>query len=64
MDKILRKPDVVALVGVTERALRDWEKAGTFPKRFLLHPEGRSVGWLESEIKEWLVQRAASRAAA
>ena len=61
VDRVLRKPDVVALVGVTERAIRDWEVAGKFPKRFKLDPDGRSVGWLESEVQEWLRQRAASR---
>jgi len=32
------------------------EKAGQFPRRVKLTPNGR-VGWLESEIQEWLHSR-------
>lgn len=61
MDRILRKPDIEAVTGFTERGLRDMEREGRFPKRFKLNPDGRAVGWLESEVQDWLRQRAASR---
>jgi prophage regulatory protein len=32
------------------------EKAGQFPRRIKLTPNGR-VGWLESEIHDWLRSR-------
>lgn len=35
------------------------EKAGTFPKRVYIG--AKSHGWLESEIDEWITERAASR---
>ena len=61
MDRILRKPDVEAATGFTERRLRDLEATGCFPKRFLINPNGRSVGWLESEVQKFLEDRASSR---
>ena len=61
MDRILRKPDIEQLTGYTERTIRDMERAGTFPRRFPLNPGGRAVGWLESEVSDWLAARAASR---
>ncbi len=61
MDRILRKPDIEATTSFTERRLRELEAAGCFPRRFLINPNGRSVGWLESEVQKWLETRAASR---
>ncbi len=60
-DRILRKPEVERRVGACERAIRDWESDGTFPRRFRIHPNGRAIGWLESEVLEWIRERAASR---
>ena len=61
MDRVLRKPDIETITGYTERALRDMERDGRFPKRFKLNPNGRAVGWLESEVSDWVKARAASR---
>lgn len=61
VDKILRKPDVEEITGLTERSIRDLEAAGDFPPRILINPKGRSVGWLASEVQIWLEQRSASR---
>lgn len=64
-DKVLRKPSVESITGFTERQLRDMERKGHFPKRFLLNPDnGRAVGWLASEVADWVRRRAASRDAA
>jgi len=62
--RILRKTEIEQRTGYTERTLRDLEAEGVFPKRFLINPNGRSVGWLESEVNAWIEQRAASRVAA
>ncbi|GGG52598.1 hypothetical protein GCM10010964_44670 [Caldovatus sediminis] len=35
------------------------EAAGEFPRRVTLGP--RAVGWLESEINQWIAKRAAER---
>jgi prophage regulatory protein len=61
MERVLRKPDVEGLVGLTARHLSALERDGLFPKRFTLIPGGRAVGWLESEVQAWLAERAASR---
>ena len=43
--------------------IRDMEREGLFPRRFPLNPsgKGRAVGHLESEVDDWIVERAASR---
>lgn len=56
-DRVLRKSEVEHLTGTCERWLREWEAEGDFPKRFKLHPKGRTVGWLESEVNAWLGSR-------
>ena len=60
-DTILRKPDVLRITGFSDVTIRGLEKAGNFPRRFKLNPDGKHVGWLESEIQEWMQRRAASR---
>jgi prophage regulatory protein len=61
MDRILRGPDIEQQTGYTLRTIRNMERDGKFPKRFKLNPDGRAVGWLESEVRDWLEARAASR---
>lgn len=58
-DRIVRKPDLPKLVGVTERTVREWEKEGRFPRRFTISPNGhgRAVGWRLSEIEAWIAQQ-------
>ena len=62
--RIIRKTEIEHRTGYTERTLRDLEAAGSFPRRFLINPAGRSVGWLEYEVDVWIEQRAASRVVA
>ena len=59
--RILRKSEVIERVGFTGMHISRLEKAGLFPKRFQLVDGGHAVGWLESEVNEWIEQRAASR---
>ncbi|WP_374488935.1 helix-turn-helix transcriptional regulator [Zoogloea sp.] len=56
---ILRRPEVEARVGLRRSALYQRIKAGSFPAPVQLGP--KSVGWVESEINEWLVARVAAR---
>jgi prophage regulatory protein len=63
-ERILRKPDVEAMTGFCERHLRDMEAEGNFPKRFNPDPNSKAVGWLQSEILEWIASRASVRQAA
>lgn len=55
MDRIIREPEVLKMVGFSRSTLWRREKAGDFPKRRLIST--RSVGWLESEVREWIKSR-------
>ncbi len=60
---ILRRKQVEARTGLSRSTIYQRIADGTFPKAVNLG--GRAVGWLESEIEDWLAQRVqASRAAA
>jgi len=57
--RIIRKPIVLEMVGVSDVTIWRWERDGKFPKRLQLG--SNSCGWLESEVVEWLQARAAER---
>lgn len=60
--RILRPKETEARVGLCDRELRDLERDGLFPKRFTLNPRGgRAVGHLETEVDQWISERAATR---
>lgn len=59
---ILRRKQVEARTGLSRSTIYQRIADGTFPKAVNLG--GRAVGWLESEIEDWLAQRVnASRSA-
>lgn len=58
-DRVMRKKEVLAIVGLSDVSVWRQEQVGTFPRRIRLG--GNSVGWLKSEIDGWLEQRAAER---
>jgi prophage regulatory protein len=61
MSNILRRKRVEGKVGLGRSAIYEQMAAGTFPKCIKLGP--RAVGWLETEIDDWLQSRIqASRA--
>jgi prophage regulatory protein len=49
---ILRLPEVKKCTGLSRSRIYLRIAAGTFPKPVALG--GRAVGWLESEIQEWI----------
>jgi len=51
-DKILRDPEVAAMTGLGRTKRWQMERNGRFPRRRLICA-GR-VGWLESEVLEWM----------
>ncbi|QBJ63534.1 AlpA family phage regulatory protein [Pseudoalteromonas sp. DL-6] len=51
-NKILRTKEVIKLTGLSRSTIRRKERLGLFPKRKQLGLN--SVGWLESDIKQWL----------
>ncbi|MBX6744823.1 MAG: AlpA family phage regulatory protein [Acetobacteraceae bacterium] len=58
-ERLLRWPEVGRRTGKCRSAVRKMEAAGQFPRRIAIGP--RAVAWLESEIAEWIAQRAAER---
>ena len=59
MMRILSKKDLRALVLYSPAHIDRLEKAGRFPKRVQLGP--CRVGWVESEVLEWLEERISER---
>ena len=53
--RVLRLAAVKNRTGVSRSSIYAWVAAGTFPRPISLGP--RAVGWLESEIAEWLQRR-------
>lgn len=57
--KILRLKQVLQRVGISRAHLYALKKVGSFPQNFSLSgPGGRAVGWLESDIDDWVASRA------
>ena len=53
--RILSKRQVKEIVLYSPQHLARLEKAGQFPKRVTLGPN--RVGWVESEVLDWLQER-------
>lgn len=60
MMRILRKPDLADKVKLKPATIDLMEAADQFPKRIKLG-HGRAVGWIESEIDDWIAARVAER---
>lgn len=59
---VLRRPDLLDVVGLSRASVDRLEAAGQFPQRFHLSPTGRAVAWRGDEIAAWIEQRTAARA--
>ncbi len=57
--RIIRKPELLNMVGLSDPTIWRMERDGIFPKRLRLG--GNSCGWLESEITGWLTERMEAR---
>lgn len=55
MDSILRLPEVKQRTGLSKSTIYLRMNEGEFPKTIPLGP--RSVGWLQSEIDNWIRER-------
>ena len=55
---IWRLPEVMARTGLSRSSIYDKMGQGTFPLSINLGP--RTVGWLESEIDQWIDQQIAT----
>ena len=58
-DRILRKPEVLEMVGLGKSAMYEAISEGRFPRPIQLSK--RSVGCLESEVQEWIKEQAEKR---
>ena len=54
-ESILRWPDVKGRVGLCRSRIYQLIEAGKFPKQIKLSE--RAIGWLESEINQWIEER-------
>ena len=54
-DRILRRPEVEARVGIGRSTIYAWIANGDFPPPVKLGE--RLVGWRESDVKDWLASR-------
>lgn len=52
---ILRRKQVQMRTGLSRSTIYQYIKDGVFPKPVPLGP--RAVGWLESEVSEWIAER-------
>lgn len=52
--KIIRLPQVKEMVGLGTTAIYDKMKKGDFPRQIKI---GRLSGWLESEVKDWIMEQ-------
>jgi len=59
-ERVVRKPELISKVGLSDASIWRMERKGLFPKRIQLG--GNSVGWLQSEVTQWLRSKAAERA--
>lgn len=57
--RVIRKPELLNMVGLSDPTIWRMERDGAFPRRLRLG--GNSCGWLESEVLGWLADRAAAR---
>jgi len=57
--RVLRRPDVERLTGLARSTLYERMESGDFPRAVRL--VGRSVGWIEAEVLEWIEVRMADR---
>lgn len=53
--RIMRRREVLALIGISEATLWRMEKAGAFPQRVKL--SARLVGYLSDQVEGWLRSR-------
>jgi prophage regulatory protein len=51
----LRRKQVEARTGLSRSTIYQYIKDGVFPKPVPLGP--RAVGWLESEVRDWIAER-------
>ncbi len=59
--RIVRKPELLARIGLSHPTIWRLERDGKFPKRVSLG--GNSVGWFNDEIEAWMNKKGEEREA-
>ena len=58
LERMVRQPEVLEVTGVSAATIWRWVNSGDFPAPVKLGgPGGRSIGWREGEVREWLDSR-------
>ncbi len=57
--RIIRLKDVMATTGLGRSSIYKYVQEGAFPKPVRLG--GRSTGWVEDEVEEWVIEKIAQR---
>lgn len=57
--RIMRRPEVRDRTGLSDTRIDELERAGKFPRRVQL--SARAIGWVETEITEFIRGRIAAR---
>lgn len=57
--KVLRRPAVEAMTGLSRSTIYEYMRVGTFPEPIRLG--AKAVGWLEHEVVAWIEARTAER---
>ena len=52
--RVLRHKGVKEKLGLSSAKLFDMVAKGLFPKPFPIVPGGRAVGWLETDVNQWI----------
>lgn len=52
--KIFGTAQVLATIPLSKSSIVTLIKKGDFPKPFVIAPGGRALGWLESDIIDWI----------
>ena len=55
--RIVRNAQVRAKLDISEAKLFDMISKGLFPAPFQIVPGGRAVGWLESDVDQWILDQ-------
>ena len=58
--QVIRHKAVCQKLQVSSAKLFDMVARSQFPKPFALIPGGRAVGWLESDVDQWVLGRKAT----
>ena len=59
MERIVREPECRRVTGLSRTTRWNLERQGRFPKRIPM--QVHAIGWLESELSAWIMERKAAR---